>query len=289
MHRLPLVCIAVLFITGSLAAQLPKNLLNEIHKIKLLESSRDDVHRILAHYNTSGDNNYVQTYSNEEVDISVHFSTGTCSEDPEDDDETLTWKVPEGRVTRIEIEFNNGIVAKGTGLDLSKLTKEQTYAGVPDEHIHHSKTHGFAIETDDRGVKTIIFFPPASRLEWLCEANTVTKNFYSRKSWFEKKLEDRLVCEFINQPANVEEVILSATEVEATTSRTVSVTTIARDPENDVLVYDYKVDAGKIIGVGAKVIWDLTSVRPGNYMIIVGVDDSQGVVGRTVTKTVIVR
>lgn len=70
------------------------------------------------------------------------------------------------------------------------------------------------------------------------------------------------------------------------TIKTIDVTTVAKDDENDVLVYYYEVSGGKIIGRGSKVIWDLSDVKPGTYTIIIGVDDGAGFEGRTVTKEI---
>lgn len=61
------------------------------------------------------------------------------------------------------------------------------------------------------------------------------------------------------------------------------ITTEAEDKENDVLTYAYTVDAGKIIGQGANVIWDLVGVSPGQYMITAGVNDGCGICGTTMT------
>jgi len=69
-------------------------------------------------------------------------------------------------------------------------------------------------------------------------------------------------------------------------NRTVSVTTHASDPENDVLTYNYTVSGGRIVGTGANVQWDLTSAQPGTYTITTGVDDGCGVCGKTDTRTV---
>lgn len=68
----------------------------------------------------------------------------------------------------------------------------------------------------------------------------------------------------------------------------VAVTTDAVDPENDVLSYNYFVNAGKIIGRGSRVQWDLTDAPPGTYKILVGVDDGSGMLGRAVSKEVTV-
>ena len=102
--------------------------------------------------------------------------------------------------------------------------------------------------------------------------------------------------ELINKPANVTNLLLSQNEIIATCpkdskscsdkSRTVEISTEAVDPENDVLTYNYTVSGGKIIGTGAKVVWDLSGAAPGTYTITAGVDDSCGVCGQTQTKTV---
>lgn len=81
-------------------------------------------------------------------------------------------------------------------------------------------------------------------------------------------------------PAAVTGVLLSQTE-----PMIVEVSTEARGNENDRLVYIYTVTAGKIVGSGQNVKWDLTGVLPGTYEIKVGVDDGCGVCGKMVTKT----
>jgi len=69
-------------------------------------------------------------------------------------------------------------------------------------------------------------------------------------------------------------------------NRTVSVSTKASDPENDVLTYNYTVSGGRVVGTGANVQWDLTNAAPGTYTITTGVDDGCGVCGKTDTRTV---
>jgi hypothetical protein len=67
---------------------------------------------------------------------------------------------------------------------------------------------------------------------------------------------------------------------------TVTVTTTAVDPENDVLTYNYTVSGGRIVGTGASVSWDLSGLQPGTYTITAGVDDGCGLCGQTQTQTV---
>ena len=71
------------------------------------------------------------------------------------------------------------------------------------------------------------------------------------------------------------------------TSITVNATAV--DPENDVLTYNYTVSAGRIVGSGASVTWDLSGVPAGDYTITAGVDDGCGLCGKTETKTVSVK
>jgi hypothetical protein len=57
----------------------------------------------------------------------------------------------------------------------------------------------------------------------------------------------------------------------------VDVSTIASDPENDPLTYQYVVSAGEIIGSGARVKWDLSAAPIGTHHILVGTDDGNGI------------
>lgn len=102
-----------------------------------------------------------------------------------------------------------------------------------------------------------------------------------------------------NFPANVTELILDTAKLESLCTSelpivknsfsplsVVSVSTKAVDPENDVITYTYTVTAGKIVGKGANVKWDLSTVAPGTYEITAGVDDGCGNCGKTVSKSV---
>jgi hypothetical protein len=105
--------------------------------------------------------------------------------------------------------------------------------------------------------------------------------------------------QIVNQPANVEQLTLDRSNVILSCEPgvapkadgpfpdpIVNVSTTAKDPENDVLTYEYVVTGGKIVGIGANVKWDLTGVAPGTYTITAGADDGCGVCGATKTQTV---
>jgi hypothetical protein len=109
-------------------------------------------------------------------------------------------------------------------------------------------------------------------------------------------------AEVVNLPPNVTALTVSDNEITlgcqpgysstsgaCNESTSVTVTTTAVDPENDVLTYNYTVSAGRIVGSGASVSWDLGGVAPGSYTVTVGVDDGCGVCGKTMTQTVSVR
>lgn len=94
----------------------------------------------------------------------------------------------------------------------------------------------------------------------------------------------------INHPADINKLELARTELSVQCpldERKIAVSVAAIDPENDVLVFDYVVSAGKILGSGANVVWDLAGVPPGKYTITVGGDDGCGICGRTMTRDVL--
>ncbi|MBV9242021.1 MAG: hypothetical protein JO314_08430, partial [Acidobacteria bacterium] len=104
----------------------------------------------------------------------------------------------------------------------------------------------------------------------------------------------------VNKPANVDSVTLSQSTITipcppgtvsdagCSDNSSISVSTHATDPENDVLTYNYTVSGGRVVGSGANVTWDLSGARPGTYTFTAGVDDGCGVCGATKTQTVTV-
>lgn len=95
--------------------------------------------------------------------------------------------------------------------------------------------------------------------------------------------------------ADVQSVELSRTEVTTNclngvsckdNAQSIDVSTIAIDSEGDLLIYDYKVSDGEIIGKGSKVVWNLSGAKPGTYTITAAVDDGCGYCGKTITKEV---
>lgn len=62
-------------------------------------------------------------------------------------------------------------------------------------------------------------------------------------------------------------------------------TTTAKDPDGDSMLYTYSANGGRFSGDGPKVNWDLSGVRPGTYNASVELDDGNG--GMTTTTTAV--
>lgn len=59
-------------------------------------------------------------------------------------------------------------------------------------------------------------------------------------------------------------------------SQQIKVSVVHTDYENDVVIFNFEVSGGKIIGRGSKVVWDLSGTQPGIYTITVCLDDGIG-------------
>jgi hypothetical protein len=273
---------------GSIAGQSFSEVVAKVRQIKLLESTRDDVKRILSEYEASDDDDHYQVLSKGDLRIEVTYASGICEEDSGENDASEIWSVKEWTVTRIEISSDEPIALRDAGLNFTTLKKEPRFPNDPNSLVLHDKAAGLAIKTTEDGIENLIFYPSRMNANRLCRSSIAAKGFYIRKGWFPQDRPYDYACVLVNQHANVEEMNLSANDIDASPSAVISISTVARDPENDVLTYVYKISAGKIIGTGANVRWDLSDVAPGNYTITVGVDDGVGIVGKTVTKTVFV-
>ncbi len=279
---------------GFVFAQSPFPELDKVKQIKLLESTRKDVKRILAEYkDDNDDDDYDQWFSNKDAEINIIFSKGNCSKEWE------FWNVHKWVVTSINISLENSIKVEDINLDLSKFKKEDIYKNHPKDYTLHNVNSGILISIEDEEINTIIFYPPKNKQGFLCKNKIGLEVLSGERRFVDYVWQTK---DLVNMPAVVTELILNKTEIIIGCSddavknkicpndkQEILITTDVVDPENDVLTYIYKVSGGKIIGQGANVIWDLSGVKAGTYTITAGVDDGCGVCSKTVTKTVVIK
>ena len=303
--------LAVLFLSVNITAfaQSLAYELDKIREIKMLESTRDNVERILTGYKSDDDeddDSNSQTFSFDKIELEVSYTTGDCSDEA---DETDEWNIAKGKVKTIRISFTDPVKFEDLKYDASDLRKEKVYANVESDFVYYDKEKGIAFFTDEeeneQQIEKIYLFPVYKQGSLLCknEESELAQGFYSKESFFGNiKLEDRVVIS-CGHPA-VSELNLSANEITASCSATspeknkncsnsprlinISAKSDMPDDEN-YLIFEYRVSGGRIVGKGKDVMWDLSDVKPGKYTITVGVDDGCGICGETKTKTVIVK
>ncbi len=287
--RLIFAVLFALFLTGQIRAQLPSEVFTKSQQIRFLDSSRSDVRKLFAKYESDlDDEDNSDTFQAPGLEVEVWYASGECSESAGSNTFPDVWNVKNGKVIKVAIRFEHPVAIAEFTLYTSLLIREQSDEESPDNYVEFSKARGIMFDIVESGVERIVLFPPSSKSRFLCHDNTWGKGFYSSKAWADEFNLD-IVCVLKNLPAHVDDLKLSATQVEATLDRTISIETTASDPENDVLIYIYSVSAGQIRGAGSKVIWDLNGVSSGTYTITAGVDDGSGIMGRTITKTITVR
>jgi len=281
--RLFSILVLALTLTVTAFPQYHQKALDRAREIKLLQDDREAVQKAFHEFVLDGSDETTDDFSFDGTSIEVTYSSGKCDEDEEE-----IWSAPEGRVIRIEILSEKELKAEDFAQELSGLMKEQKYADVESQIIYHDKKRGVAFEVDGDDIEKIILFPSVSGKPKVCSFKSA-REFVSEKSWFGKtKLEDRKGIYCGNKPANVTALALSHEVVSGTTAKEIKIETTAVDLENDVLTYVYNITAGRIIGRGVKVVWDLTGVPSGTYTITAGVDDGCGLCGATMTKTIVV-
>lgn len=284
LRQLIFVLIALVAFSAFTFGQYQDRALERARSVKMLTDDREAVRKIFLDFNLDRSDLTSDEFSFGETEVEVTYSSGEC-----DEDEDEVWNVPSGKIVKVEIWDRGDWKLDDLKTSVASFEKEQMYAGAEDQMIYHSKREGIAIAMVEDEIDRFILFPSVATKAKTCKSK-YAKEFIAHKSWFgSKKLEDRVVCDLINLHANVTGLDLSHSEISAVTARLVEVTTVAVDPENDILTYNYTVTGGRIIGAGAKVEWDMTGVRPGTYTITAGVDDGAGVIGQTKSMTAVVK
>jgi hypothetical protein len=297
MKKFILLAVFCLAMCSFALAQSPFPELDKIKQIKLLESTRDDVQKILMDYNLSYKNekNHIYRFISSNAEIEVRYSSGKCSDDSDED-----WSVPEWRASLIHISLQEAVKPKDFGLDLSQYKRERIFANLKHTFKYHQKTRGIGYNVNEDGIYGITLIPSKENYPLLCKTKRV-KKYYDNRRWFTGKLKYRIKEPFYF--ANVTELALSKKEITAQciTEKSPKGEICSADAEieiaakaesenpTDVLTYNYTVSGGKITGTGTNVTWNLTGVKPGKYTITAGVDNGCGVCGTTKTETVEVK
>ena len=267
-------------------SQSMSDVIERARTVKLLESDRIAVREAFFDFTIDGSYDNRDEFTFGDLDITVYYSTGEC-----DEDEDEIFETEAGKVVRIVISPSGDLEIGQLGFELSNFRKEQKYRDNDSSFIYHDKKIGIAVNVyDSDEVEDVVLFPPVNVKATPCGSEKA-RDFLSMESWFgSAKLEDRTETTSCgNHAANVTGLELERDLITALTPKQIKIATMAQDPENDPLMYDYVVSAGRIIGTGANVVWDLTGVPPGTYTISARVDDGCGFCGQPVTKIVTIK
>lgn len=276
-------------------AQSPAVVLEKLKQVKFFESTREDVKRIFEGYQENPYRLDVSHFPMKNMSFSVYYSSGDCADENED------WNTPVGKVTYIIFFLNKPVAPEELGVDLSPLRKERMFLDSSEDFIYHDKNTGVNYDVCKGKIYSIDLFPPKENLPFLCANKTERRKFYERKNWEVKKSNKPILRQF----ANVNEVTLSTNEITVSCSAVdsadgrnctddaqlieVQVEADASPCSSWDFTYNYTISAGRIIGQGEKIVWDLSGVKPGKYTITAGVDNGCGVCGTTKTETVTVK
>lgn len=261
-------------------------------KIKMLESTREDVKKIFPEYDADDDDTAL--FSTENATLKVTFSEGGCKEDYE------FWNVPQWVATSVLIVLEKRFKPSDFNFNFADFKKENTDEEYPKDYDYHNENLGILFKIYDGRISRVFFYPPKSKTGFLCSNESTSGYFSGEETLAETVFQDMNID--YNLPPNVDKLTLSKTEIVVSCSNVkgtnnscsaskpeVTVKIEATDPENDVLTYEYTVSGGKIIGQGYNVVWDLSGVEPGNYEIKVGVNDGGGICGATKTEMLVVK
>lgn len=258
-------------------------------KLRLLHSERNVVDSLLSEgaFSVWNQSNR-QTFFRYSENIDIDYSTGKCTDVTVDESNWIggffgpdVWNVPQGKIVGVSFEPKVEVDIRNLGIDLTKFTKERLNRVHDNHFIYFDKISGMAVRTWDTQVESIELFPGKEHHDKLCANSKLAKHFSSSK-WRVVPEKNKDYCILLNKPSNVRDVSVVKSAVESRFE--ISVT--ADDPENDVMTFNYFVNAGQITHIGAKATWDLTGVKPGTYEIKVAADDGVGPRGLWVTKSI---
>jgi hypothetical protein len=260
------------------------------NELKILAADRNLAIKLLSAntFSVSEEGN-TQTFYRVNENVEVEYSTGNCvaanAPGLDWDLGSDIWNVPTGRIVRVVVEPKQPMAIEETGIDLSQFKKQEVYANRKYPVIYFNRKEGIALRVWSGSIQRIEYLPAENQYDQLC-ANDVMRNVLSRRNLFLTEPGPSPACVLYNQPANVRSVSVE----QLTTERPIfNVGVTADDPENDVLTYTYRVQAGRIEGVGARTVWNLEGAPKGTYEIKVAVDDGTGPRGLWASRLVTIK
>ena len=182
MQRIAAFLFLIAIICTSAFAQTLSAELDKIKQIKLLESTREDVERILSGY--KGKHYAVglsQTFSSKKIEIEVSYTRGDCP------DGVDKWNIEKGKVDFIDISFNDPVKFEDLKYNASDFRKERMPVDKEDAFVYHDKNKGIVFLVEKEKLTSIFLMPSRSQSSLLCnsEESKKLKEFYSRESYFE--------------------------------------------------------------------------------------------------------
>lgn len=303
-----LICLSFVVCNLVIAQSIPE--LDKVKEIKLLESNRQDVRKILSSYELADtkwdyfyeDNwGYVDFFYTDNAEVKVSYADGKCEKN-----DFRGFNVPEWTVEYIKVSLNQPIKFSNNLIDLSKFKREQIYSNFADLNAYYNKELGIVYKVYKGQLQEINLIPSPKANLLMCHKKRA-KILSSNKSIFAEPLKKRVIVAhqllpnvgIANLNLSQNEIFLTCDKFDLTENKkcadhikVIDVNSLIKNefyqhyPE---FTYLYTVSGGKIIGKGSKVQWDLTGVKAGSYTIMATIDDGCGFCGKSVTKTVIVK
>jgi hypothetical protein len=262
-----------------------------VRGLKLLASDRELAVNLLSSDTFSiSESSNRQTFYRVSENVEIAYSTGACvdarsSVRSDWDLDSDVWNVPRESIVHIRVELKRALPIDNIGLDLSRFKKQKAYRNREFPFIYFNREDGIALEVWRGRVYSIELLPAENQYPSLCPNEAIINNLVRRQLRFPEP-RHAPACVLYNQPGNVRDVSIDQPNIE---KAVFDISVKADDPENDVLTYMYRIEAGKLEGVGAKIVWNLDGEPKGTYEIKIAVDDGVGPKGLWVTRRVQVK
>ena len=282
MKKIIIIIVFCFLLCGSLFAQTRLVELETIKSLKLLESTRSDAVKLLSNdIFPQSVSDYVEYFYTQNAVIKVIYASGKCSDAAEE------WDVPEWKVTGITISPKEFLGLKSIGIDYSKFRKEKPRKQYKELKLYGDKKAGISILAYGERVESVSFSPSEKDFPRLCDKPQLKKYYSSKRLIVDDSRKNASYHNF--PPPSVVDLKLSSEEIRGSDAAEIAVETNIANPMFDVVTYEYYVSGGKIVGRGAKVVWDLTGVESGIYKITGVADNGCGPCGKYITKSIVVK